>query len=338
MAKIQQIVEKAIKREEAISSLLQMGVLVNFDSSINLFHGRVNTKNNNFAVKSNFNNAGSALGHNNNNSIPGLHASSFEVAKKYAEKRFVEHMEKNKEQGKVEVHKIFPVQTGTMIFNSQKLFDMEELKPYLENVFKISTEEIENIEKSILTQEEKEKVCQAVKDISSFYDITSLMPELFNKKESVKILKGLQEICSENEKTKAPFVFDDDLEKFVQKNASKKMPEELIRSISGALNVYQMLTKQGDIKTLISKFQSDLDFTKDCTLNLKCFRAFLEKEQIVGIKQKLWVSNIINQNNFDDYFFFDTAKVNTKKIVKKMSREKTQGTNNKNKTPVIFGE
>jgi len=318
MLKTQEVFDKAIEKEKAILFLKEKGVLIDFDSKLHLFHGRINTSNERFFVDPNFDNSGQTLGHHNNNNIPGLHASGFDIAMKYAEKRFIEG-EDNKDK-KIEVHQIVPTADDLTILNLQKLFDIEEIEQDLSSSCHLSSEEIEAIKKDVLSEQDKQKVCDAIKTISSSESITSIMPKLFSTKESVVILRDLKNICKNNKDNK-PYVLDSDLEKYVQRKAKGDAElEEQIYDITGALNVYQILTEQGDIKMLMSKFQSDLSFTEDATLNLDFFREFLRNENIVGVKQKLWLSDVIGQTNFDDYFLFDTSRINSETAAKKIER------------------
>ena len=232
--------------------LKEKGVLIDFDSNLHLFHGRVNLGEKSFFVDPNFDNSGQTLGHYNNNGIPGLHASGFDIAKKYADKRYCE-IEDDKDK-KIEVHQIVPTEKNLFIFNLQKLFDIEEIEPYLSNSYHLSNEEIDIIKKNVLSDQDKQKVCDAIKTIASSQGITSIMPKLFSSKESVVILRDLKNICKNNKEGK-PYVLDSDLEKYAKKKSKGDAElEEQIYDISGALNVYQILTEQGDIKMLMSKF------------------------------------------------------------------------------------
>lgn len=320
MIKIEQIIESAIEKEKAIGFLIKKGVLVEVGPGLHLFHGRVNLDGKNYFVLAG--NSGEDAEHDNNK-IFGLHTSTIDVAQKYAEARFVESLKNNKNMGQIEVHKIVPTTKNLMIFNSQKLFDMDEIEPYLSGVFSLSKEEKEEIRKNALSPKEQQMVQEAFKTIASNTIITSIMPELFKTKQDMIILKELLEICEKNRESKKPYVLDDDLEKYIQKTSKGKVQvEKRIREIGGAINVYQMLKEDGNIKTLVSKLQSGFDFTEDMTLNLKFFQVFLEKENIVGVKQKIWASDVIGQKNIDDYFFFDTQRVNTTKAVQKIEKDK----------------
>ena len=74
---------------------------------------------------------------------------------------------------------------------------------------------------------------------------------------------------------------------------------------------------------LLSKLQSGFDFDDICTYNLDFFNDYLQALNIVGVHQKIWHSDIINQNAFDDYFFFDTSKINTEQVAKKIEAEQS---------------
>ncbi len=321
MPKIQHLVEQAIKKEEAILRLKSLGVLVDFDEKLNLFHGRVNSDGENFFVDPSFDNAGQTLGHYNNNAIPGLHASDYEIARLYAENRYAENATTGNVLGKVEVHKIEPTTNGLMILNVQKLFDVDELEMELKDYIKISKTESDELKKIELSNEEKEEVKQAVKVIAEQTGPQKLLPKLFGNKESVNILKDMQNICEKNKKDGKPYVLDDDLESYIIRKGANEKLEAKIRDISGAVNVYQILKEEGNIKMLVSKLQSNFDFTEDMSLNLDLFEKFLKSENIIGIKQKLWLSNVINKNNFDDYFFFDTKRINSSSAIKKMKND-----------------
>jgi len=317
MKQLQKVFDKTIEKEKAILFLKEKGVLIDFNQNLHLFHGRVSSGDKKFFVDPNFDNSGQTLGHYNNNGISGLHASGFDIAEKYAEKRFSE-CEDFKDK-KIEVHQIVPTEDNLLILDLQKLFDIEELEPHLKS-YNISNVEIEEIKKNILSQQDKQKIREAIKTIASSSGATNIMPKLFSSKDSVVILRDLKNICEKNKDGK-PYVLDADLEKYAKQKAKDDAKlEEQIYDIAGALNVYKMLTEEGDIKTLMSKFQSDFDFTENSTLNLDFFREFLRNENIVGVKQKLWLSDVIGQTNFDDYFFFDTQRINSKTALKKIER------------------
>ncbi|MBR1925403.1 MAG: hypothetical protein IJ837_00935 [Clostridia bacterium] len=318
MKQLQKDFDKTTEKEKAILFLKGKGVLIDFNQNLHLFHGRVSSGDKNFFVDPNFDNSGQTLGHYNSNGISGLHASAFDIAEKYAEKRFSEYEDfKDK---KIEVHQIVPKEDNLLILNLQKLFDIEELEPYLKS-YNISNEEIEEIKKNVLPLQDKQKVQKAIKTIAFSSGVTNIMPKLFSSKDSVVILRDLKNICEKNKENGLPYVLDADLEKYAQKKAEDdEKLEEQIYDIAGALNVYKMLTEEGDIKTLMSKFQSDFNFTENSTLNLDFFREFLRNENIIGVKQKLWRSDVIGKTNFDDYFFFDTQRINSKTAQKKIER------------------
>ncbi len=318
--KLKEIIELSAE-EQARNQLIQKQVLLPFDERTQVFHGRVNMSGDKFFVKSGFDNSGKTFGHNNNNSIPGLHASEFGVAKKYAEKRFIESAIKTSKAGKIEIHKIEPLESNLFILDITKLFEEEDIMPYLENVFHIPTNQIQDVQKNILPQEEKQEVCENIKVLASKHLPQTLMPKLFEGNQNQKILKDCLEICRQNEKQKKPYVLDDDLEKYVLKNSKDEKTEEQIRNIAGAVNVFQILRETGDIKFLMSKFQSNFDFCENMSLNLKMFRAFLRQQGIVGVKQKLWISDVIQDKNIDDYFFFDTKRVGTGKTAQKIKND-----------------
>lgn len=309
------------EEQEAIKKLIQKQVLVPFNFNSQIFHGRVNLNGDKFVVKNGFDNAGKTLGHYNNNSIPGLHASDFSIAKKYAERRFIENVNNGVNVKKMEIHKIVPLEKGLFLIDLTKLFDEKEIMPYLENVFQLSEEQIKKVKTNILSQDEKQEVFNLFKVMASKETPQSLMPKLFEGAKNKKILKDLLEICRQNEKQKKPYVLDDDLEKYVLKNSKNEKEENQIRSISGAVNVLQILKETGNVKFLMSKFQSNFDFTENMSLNLKMFKAFLNKNNIVGVKQKLWVSDVIGTKNIDDYFFFNTQKIGTDTMAQKIKKD-----------------
>ena len=326
MRKVQEFVKVALKKDEAIAFLMEKGVLIGFDEKEKLFHGRVNTNDEKFFVDSNFDNSGRTLGHYNNNAIPGLHASNYKIAQRYANKRMMENAVSGAKMGRIEVHQIAPICSGLKIVNYQKLMDIDDLEPSLLQMH-ISQEEINELKKQKLSPEEMKKVKDAIKTITATHTVEEVMPKLFEFHKDQKILKDLFDICAKNSKKNKPYVLDDDLEKYITKYAKGSFEtEEKIRAISGAVNVFQLLKEDGNIQMLVSKLQSDIDFTDDMSLNLDFFKAFLGKENIVGIKQKIWVSKVINENNFDDYFFFDTQRINTNQVVHKMEQDKKKQT------------
>ena len=162
---------------------------------------------------------------------------------------------------------------------------------------------------------------QAWSTLISTFTIPQLMPNLFNNEASSKIFKDLNKICLEKQKlNQTAVVTDNECEKYIAKRSKDNISSQLIEDICGSINVYYMLKQQGDIATLVSKLQSDFNFTDNCTLNLNLFKSFLTQLNIIGFHQKIWFSEIVDEKNFDDYFIFDTSKINTKQMVKKQQK------------------
>ena len=323
--RIKDVINLAEIRQLAIEQLLTFGVVIPFDNKIHLFHGRMSDKDEKFVVKTNFNNAGQTPDHYNVNAIPGMHASTFFIAEKYAQRRTSDFYSK---QTKLpanlpsdKVYEIVGKSNNLMFIDVCKFLQIEELEPYLSNIYKIPQEQIEQLKKNILSTANQQKMQQVWSTLISTFTIPQLMPNLFNNEASSKIFKDLNKICLEKQKLNQPAVVtDNECEKYIAKRSKDNIPSQLIEDICGSINVYYMLKQQGGIATLVSKLQSDFNFTDNCTLNLNLFKSFLTQLNIIGFHQKIWFSEIVDEKNFDDYFIFDTSKINTKQMVKKQQK------------------
>ncbi|MBQ7603105.1 MAG: hypothetical protein IJU58_03080 [Clostridia bacterium] len=335
-AQVKRIVGDAQMREQAIKELQALGVLLPMEN-LHLFHGRMTADDECFLVKSDVNNAGYFDGHYNNNGIPGIHASNPNIAKKYADARLKEYYEKNNSSQTTQtatIYKLVPTQKGLFVFDLCKIYKMDEIELFLTNVFKLTPKETEEIYAKRLTASQEQQLKNIVSTFISTYTIPQLVPELFkDEKISTKIYKDLNQICECNKKDKQKsFVSDGDIETYCKKKLKdNESATNLAQDIGGCINVYQILKETGDIGLLFSKLQSDFNFTEDSTLNLTLFKNFVLQNNIIGVHQKLWVSNVIAEQNFDDYFIFDTSKINTEQFVKKQKLQKEK--KDKNKEP-----
>lgn len=344
LEKIKSIVEKTQMRNEALSILKDVGVFIPFDSRVHAYHGRANTTGQTFIVKGDFDNSGNKTGFHNVNSTPGLHTSTFEIAKKYAlirtkqynaiegnaPERWQALIGKGFTKGTPEVHRIVASHPDLYIFDLCKTYDMDDLSFLLKELdTQIPQEEINEFYEYQLTDSQRKQMEHATKLLAKTVSIQELMPELFeDEKAANKVLFDLQQICERNKDLK--LVTDDDLEDYVSKAAGNNPKTEgLIRAMAGSVNVYQYLAEYGDLPFVIRKYQSQFDFTNDCTLNLTCAKNFLENQNIVGAHQKIWTSSVINKNGFNEYFFFDTSKIKAEDVVKlqPMEDEKSNATN-----------
>lgn len=323
---VKRIISNAQKREQAIKDLQALGVLLPMEE-LHLFHGRTTADDERFFVKSDFDNADYFDGHYNNNAIPGIHASNLKIAKKYADARLKQYYENNTDipaKKSPTIHKLIPTQPGLFVFDLCKIYKLDELEPYLKDIYKLTPKETAELYAQKLNDEQEQQLKNAVSKLVSTYNIPKLMPELFkNGKASAKIYKDLNHICERNIKEKQKSVVTDkDIETYCQKKLkNNEKATQLAQDICGCINVYQMLKETGDIGLLLSKLQSDFCFTEDSTLNLRLFKEFLLQNNIIGVHQKLWISEVIGERNFDDYFIFDTSKINTDKFVKKQKRQ-----------------
>ena len=340
-SRVKQIINDAKKREQAIKDLQALGVLLPMED-LNIFHGRTTADAERFFVKSDFDNADYFDGHYNNNAIPGIHASNLKIAKKYADARLKQYYEANPNKAVTKtatIYKLVPTQKGLFVFDLCKIYKLDELEPYLKDVFKSTPKETKEIYANKLTEEQEQQLKNVISTLVSTYTIPQLMPALFkDEKASLKIYKDLNQICERNIKEKQKgVVTDNDIETYCQKKLkNNESATNLAQDICGCINVYQMLKETGDIGLLFSKLQSDFCFTGDSTLNLNLFKEFLLQNNIIGVYQKLWISEVIGEQNFDDYFIYDTSKINTDKFVKKQKRQEEK--ENKNQEPLISAE
>lgn len=340
--KVKDIVEKTQMRNEALAILKDIGVFIPFDSRVHAYHGRVNTNGKTFVIKSDFDNSGNKTGFHNVNNTPGLHTSSYEIARKYAfsrteqfnsieksdPERWKQLMEGGFIKGRPEVHRIIAAHPDLIIFDLCKTYNIEEVSDWMQELEPlVSQSEIDKFYEYQLSKEEKKRMEYAVSLLAKTVSVPELMPELFEETDlALKVLSDLQVICQKDEDK--PFVTDDDLEEYISKSAEGNPKlEGLIRAIAGSVNVYQFLSERGDLPFMIRKHQSQFDFTDDCTLNLTCIKRFLESQNIVGAQQKIWTSNVINQNGFDEYFFFDTSKLKVEETDKIQPTEEKQHKN-----------
>ena len=72
--------------QSAIKVLMDLGLLVKFDDSLELYHGRVGRSGEEWSVDPNFTNADNSTGNRNVNSISALNASDQETAEEFATK------------------------------------------------------------------------------------------------------------------------------------------------------------------------------------------------------------------------------------------------------------
>ena len=316
-------------RKEAISTLIDLGVLIPFNEKLHLYHGRTSNDNDTFVIKNNMDNSGHYMGHYNVNAIPGLHASTKQIAELYANARTAEQYTKNPPNkflsANQQTHKIVALTNNAKIFDVCKIYDLEDLLPTLKNFVALTEEDVNKLKSNRLSFEQEQQLSNAVSILASTYTIPKLLPNLFKDDTNIKVLKDLTTISKNNAKLgKQEYVFDDDVEKFLSKKPNSQLNQELVNDIAGAINVYTMLKNGTNLQMLFSKLQSGFDFTENKTLNLELFKNFLVQLNICGVHQKIWKSDIINLTNFDDYFFFDTSKINTEQIAKKIQSEQKE--------------
>lgn len=336
--KVKQIVEKTQMRDEALNTLRGLGLLIPFDARVHAYHGRTNADGAVFHVISKSDEMEQNVGSYYVEKMQGLHTSDFETAKKYANirtKQFNQNIETSPElmaklsqgiikKGTPEVHRIVAANPDLSIFDVCKIYDIDDFVDSIKSYFyDISQEEIDEIYKYQLTNDEREKMKAAVCKLAKSYSIEDIMPELFDDENGQKVLGDLLNVCKQNKKkSDLPFVLDENVEDYVMQKANNNpQMEELSKAIAGAVNVYNILSENGDLPLIIRKIQSQFDFYDDCTLNLKFAQKFLEKQNIVGLYQKIWSSELINQNNFGEYFFFDTSKIKAEEVVKLQPQE-----------------
>ena len=287
-------------REDALKKLKELNVILEFEN-IKAFHGRATRKNENFVVRDNFNNRSSFTKQYSKGGFSGLYATDFSHAKQYADFRVEETYKKSKTILEPKVFEIVPKQSGLLIFDLTKLENTSDLKYYLNDVLNFNQEELKEIEKNCLTGQEQKEFQTEFLNLVSCHNVASLMPELFGTKQDLNNLKHLNKILSGKQNNQQPkLITDQELEDFIKRTKQDENGERICE-ICGAINSYQIL-KSGDLKMAISKLQSGLDFFEDSTLNLELFQNFLEAENIVGVKQRLWTSEYINKQNFDTFF------------------------------------
>lgn len=324
--RFKEIVEKTEKHDKAIKTLKDLGVFCPFNLSVLTFHGRVNTDGKIFEVQENFENSGYTNGHYNLNAVPGLHTTSFEIVKKYAKTRTYDWNKKlesvkeeegetfSQKRGKVEVQRIVPKKDGLIVFDILRVSDPEDIFFGIENGYlKLSKKEVEEFLKGCLNEQEREEFKQAMKNLVSCYDFKEMVPELFKNSFSKKALKDFEKICDRNKLTDGKgFVFDLDLEDYL-KDFENEEDKENLSKIASNLNT-EKLIEDGKLGLLMSKKQSNIDFVEDLTIGFEFLDEFLKRENIVGVHQKIWHSKVIDENNFDEYFFFDTSNLNTEEV------------------------
>ncbi len=313
-------------KHKLIRELTRLKVLVPFDDNLKLFHGRANETNKKFHIKSYVDNSGNKLGHYNVNVIPGLHTSTYDIAKRYAEAR------KNQAYKKAinvsvapEVKRIVATSPNLMIFNLCKIFNLDDILSSLSAVISLPKETEEKLYSDLLPKKEFDACLHIIKELTLCYTLPQISPTLFNNEEQIKITKNLLKLAKQNySKYNRYVVTDNDCDNYIKKlSPLTDKEEENIKNIAGAINVYYALAHSGDIAMLLSKLQSGFDFDDICTYNLDFFNDYLQALNIVGVHQKIWHSDIINQNAFDDYFFFDTSKINTEQVAKKIEAEQS---------------
>ena len=281
-----------------------------------------------FVVKPDFDNTGKTGDHYNNNAIPGIHASTYEIAQKYAAKRTRDYYN----QKATSLALILPCENVCEIVGTEpdlklidvcKFLQLDELEPFLTKVYKMSSQDIQVLRENILTDEQDKQMRYAWSTLIGTYKIPELMPHLFEDKGiAIKIYKDLVQICKDNKKLgQGAVITDADCENYAKKRGHDNISSQLIQDMTGCINVYQLLKQNGDIGLLVSKLQSNFNFTENSTLNLDLFKSFLSKMSIVGVHQKIWASEVIDDGNFDDYFIFDTSRITTLDLAKKQKRQ-----------------
>lgn len=307
-------------RKQALQTLIDLKVIIPFNNSLQLFHGRVSDDNEKFYVKDN----ASDTDYYHESSIYGLHTSNYDIARLYAIARAKEKYEKSNDNppvdAQIQVHRIISITNNTFIFDICKIYNIEEIEQELIQYLGLTKEDVEQLKINRLNVNQMTKLKDAFSILISTYTIPELMPELFKNEQNIKILKDCKTICTKNLKQgKEPLIYDDDLEKYLQKLPN--LNADLIQSIAGCLNTYNTLTHTCDLPLLFSKLQSGFNLTENCSLNMQLFKNFLLQLNICGIHQKVWRSDIVKPTNFDDYFFFDTSKINTEPLAKKIKEE-----------------
>lgn len=314
-------------RKQAINTLNNLKVLIPFDSSLELYHGRTESEQEKYSIKNDVNNTGNYNGHYNVNGIPGLHTSTIQVAQLYANARTKEKYTRLINQhaiinAKPNIYRIVATTNSMYIFDICKIYNTPDLIEELSSFINLSEEEKKYLNNNLLSKEQTQQMKNAISALISTYTIPELVPHLFCDKQNSKILKDLIFISKQNSKQgKKQIVYDKDLEKYLTRCKSKNLDIKIIQKIANTINMYNMIKFDCDILTLFNKLQSGIDFNDECSLNLDLFKNFLISNNICGVHQKIWKSNVISLANFDDYFFFDTTKINTERVAKKIREE-----------------
>ena len=312
--------EQMSKKQMARDALIGLGVLTPFDDDIELFHGRVNKTEQEFRVLPKHT--------DKNKNLTGLYTGSQETATNYAQSylaRASQSGQVDNELDKLEVYKIVPLKQNQFILDMCRLYKSDDYDKEFYVKLGLTQEQIDEVLAYELNDEERLRASNAINELASCYHLDELLPKYFKYPISYKILKDLEGICIKNgNEGKKPLIYDADLEEYITlQNFKETRIAKLAEHIAREQNSYSLL-QQGELRFLVNRLEANIDFSEDFGFGLEFIKEFLKQENIIGMHQKVWASDIIDQKNVDICFFFNTKNIGTEnqKLEKANSMEK----------------
>lgn len=292
--------------EQAIYDLRRDGILIPFDSRMHLYHGQVNMNGQQFQVVPKFSNAGNATGNANVNAMAGLHTSSEDVARRFADARFsdkkwdVEHAG-GIMKGKPEVHRILASAPDCYFFDLDEYFGLDK--------------------------EERKKVDAVFGNLVIRYSMSEIMPWKFEDREQIEMVhNAIKKYLLSNKKYQ---LGEEDIDK-ICKGLGNGVSKDLVYERASNHNT-AFMALNGNIGYLIYSFAFangakrqyvNGDLEKRIPMNMEFVGALADKIGIIGVKGGVRSATLGEE--ITDYFIFETDKVNTEAFVKKQQQKRVE--------------
>lgn len=313
--------------QKAIKTLIDLGVLIKFDDSLKLYHGRAGKKGDDWRVDPNFKNGGNSTGNRNINQIPALNVGEYSVAKAFAEERvFQERHYRKREDIEAQVHRIVADGEAYIISYSRVSKEnqpavekairtlmgsrLSELAPVSwENrkfgwiVYKVVLETTRKTGNSFLKEEE-------IEGLATQLSKPNTIASLFGAEEEIE-LPSPSQIQSLVYKIASAF------------NARSLLASNLMQTIDRYILENNDISENGYI---LMNFPSSkvvdgkkVRTTIDIPISSEFISSWLAASGIVGLRRG--VNSATLGSEIDAYYLFDQERINTEKVIGDKQRQ-----------------
>ncbi len=311
--------------KNAIDTLIDLGLIVKFDDSLELYHGRVGKKGEEWSVDPNFSNAENSTGNLNVNSVDALNASDKETAENFANARTLVAIAQGENKNSIEpqVHRI--VADGEAYIFAYKTIDPKD------------QQKVEDAMLTLLGTNLSRLSPVSYEDRMMGGRIYSVIKEYLSKsKQAILTAEATKEIARQltSEENLRAMFSDINIPYLGDGGTLESHVKNLVYQIAGAVNTKYALLKNpavvldryvlGDHETTDGlelwrvPVRQNVD-GKDVTIKtfLPMSSAFvsslLDSSNIVGYRQR--IASVTVGRNIDSYFLFDKERINTEKVI-----------------------